>query len=645
MRRLSVANRGAGRSPMCLKLAFLPPRAKFGRSFWRTLCSILGAAAILSTGLQMSRGQQPCPSAYYPHNQPHVAPSTVTVSPDGLTTTVVTGQSIFPPCNPIAQCDPWLFPPGTNLLPTVYTNVCDGKGVEMPNTLPSTPSIPYNLLDSVSKPTIINPSGDPTNTLSPQDDLRFVVFNAILTNAEALQKGNLSPAQFAQRTSAIETSISFGLAMLEGNTTYQVSGKTVKFTRPYAGFPLLHYTAGNRVKKVDPTTHNVDVHQIWYDTHIESDTAYLDVRGVAGVPWTITYTVDVLNRGHDDFSPYVMYFDDPTLSPSGQAPMPYVGMDQAFYNMEDGTRTIFKVKMAPGKYFNLVYNWGWRAHPPRVQVIENACKTTPFNPPAPTADCATAPGTLVSFERNVFFQSGNLDKAYAIGKLSRYAPAKRIWLILHDTHDALAKKDYSRIIDFFRSDRDADGQPGVARQAWDDWRDRTRLPRGLPKSVMDAIAADKDSDLSLVYLNNTIYAYFTDGSRMDFPKWTVRGTWLKVALYNGDYFDHGYQNVDFGGGRGWENQFKSSVAVGGSGCWFTFGRNYWSMNIPPTAPVLAGNRIPQTVTVPAATPSTTGDDQFGVHKVQILYNYEPSHRLRFYQFDPVHHDVAIFSVH
>jgi hypothetical protein len=34
-----------------------------------------------------------------------------------------------------------------------------------------------------------------------------------------------------------------------------------------------------------------------------------------------------------------------------------------------------------------------------------------------------------------------------------------------------------------------------------------------------------------------------------------------------------------------------------------------------------------------------------MRKVQITYNYEPSRRLRFYQFDPLHHDVAIFSVH
>jgi hypothetical protein len=32
---LPAANRGARRGPMCLKLAPLLPRAKFGRSFWR----------------------------------------------------------------------------------------------------------------------------------------------------------------------------------------------------------------------------------------------------------------------------------------------------------------------------------------------------------------------------------------------------------------------------------------------------------------------------------------------------------------------------------------------------------------------------------------------------------------------------------
>lgn len=80
------------------------------------------------------------------------------------------------------------------------------------------------------------------------------------------------------------------------------------------------------------------------------------------------------------------------------------------------------------------------------------------------------------------------------------------------------------------------------------------------------------------------------------------------------------------------------MPVGGArGSSFAFGRAYWNMAIPPPASVM----------VPAATRAATpdGEDQFGLQKVQITYNYEPSRRLRFYQFDPVHHDVAVFSVH
>ncbi len=32
-------------------------------------------------------------------------------------------------------------------------------------------------------------------------------------------------------------------------------------------------------------------------------------------------------------------------------------------------------------------------------------------------------------------------------------------------------------------------------------------------------------------------------------------------------------------------------------------------------------------------------------KVHIQMNFDPSRRLRVYQFDPLHHDVAIFSIH
>jgi hypothetical protein len=58
-------------------------------------------------------------------------------------------------------------------------------------------------------------------------------------------------------------------------------------------------------------------------------------------------------------------------------------------------------------------------------------------------------------------------------------------------------------------------------------------------------------------------------------------------------------------------------------------------------------------TVTATAPVLVTYDQNGkevwlkptIKKFDIDYNFEPSRRLRFYQFDPLHHDVAIFSIH
>jgi len=68
---------------------------------------------------------------------------------------------------------------------------------------------------------------------------------------------------------------------------------------------------------------------------------------------------------------------------------------------------------------------------------------------------------------------------------------------------------------------------------------------------------------------------------------------------------------------------------------------HWWMNIPMMTP----DGQPFMVMIPAAKPDSQGQDVLGRYKVNITYNYEPSRRLRFYQFDPVHHDVAIFSIH
>jgi hypothetical protein len=532
------------------------------------------AAYALAVGLAIV----PAHAQDNPGPQPRPAPSTQTLSDDGMTTLVRTGEAIFP------EADPFTTVPPPNLLPTIFLDMVDGNGNVMPNTLPSTPERPYNLHPE--------PVVTPIERASPTDDLR-----TILRSLKAALDDREIDRRLAKRA----------VDIIEGNPVPD---------RAYSGFPLLHYTGPEQVKRVEPVLDdqgnviggNVDVHQIFYDNHIEADTIAVDPSEVLDVPWTVTYTVDVLNRGADDFSPFAVFFDDPALSPPGNPPLPHVGMDQTFFPMDDGTRNVFEIAMPPGKYLNLIYTWGWRIHPPRIQAIENARKT--IN------------GVSIQEHEAMVFgdapTSSRRAQRRAIAQIGALSPAKRMWHAF-------------RRIERTGSVRRAERALQRAESAFEDWQDRTRLPAG--------VAIDPDSDVTLLFVNNTIYGHargMTDDSQATAPDWTLRGTTLKFKLLNGDYFTHAYSNIDFGGLRGWENLFQPTQAVGGTGYLFTFGRAHWWINAGATSVGL--------ITVPPATRSERGD-VVGEHRVEIEYNYEPSRRLRFYQFDPLHHNVAIWSVH
>ena len=333
---------------------------------------------------------------------------------------------------------------------------------------------------------------------------------------------------------------------------------------------------------------------------------FLDTSSVAEVPWTITYVIDVLNRGADDFAPFAIYFDDPALSPPGK-PLPHIAMDQTFFPIEDGTRNVFKIHMTRGKYFNMTYHWGWRRHSPRIQVTDNALKVIEGK-------------KLPEWEIDVFGPTPSASRAEqlkAIAMIGDLAPEKRLWRAFMALRGGSSTQT-RKLLD-------------EAERAFEQSLDRLHLP--------DGVKEDPGSDLTLLYVNDTIYGHvkgIEDQSKVTMPKWELRGTTVKVKLYNGDYFLHGYINADFGGLRGWENTFQHTHATGGDGYLFTFGRANWWMN--------AGNPEVGLITVPPARRSGRGD-VVGEHNVEITYNYEPSRRLRFYQFDPLHHNVAIFSVH
>lgn len=531
----------------------------------------------------------PCPN-------PRPAAPQQTLQPDGITTKVITGTSIF------AEKDPFIDPVNaTNLIPNFDGNLFDGNGVEMENTLPSSAAHPYNLHDT--------PTVSKIPSTSPTDDLLHI-FKLLKHEGKDDDDGEgdgehrRSDEHNPSRAGLIQRA----LDILEGNPIPN---------RLYSGIAVLHYKGPEKVKKVDPVTRNVNIHQIWFDSHIESDAAFIDVSEVKEVPYTITYTVDVLNRGEDDFSPMVMYFDDPALSPPGMPAMPHTSMDTTFFPMTDGTRNVFKMNMPKGKYYNLTYTWGWREHPPRVQVTENAGKKL-MNPDGQAR-------TMVQWEQDVFGVAPTAsveNKLAAIAKIGELAPEKRMWQALRKA--AGYASDTATAPSGPQSDESVGKLMDEAMAALDDWSHRTRLPRG--------VQADPNADVTLFYANNTIYGQRKGGGLPDLDQWRLRGQNLKITLLNGDHFLHSYMSADFGGARGWENQFQSTKDIGGSGCWFTFGRFQWWVN--------AGGPFGMINIPPVAANGTPG-----LHKVDFTMNFEPSRRLRLYQFDPAHHESAIFSLH
>jgi len=438
-----------------------------------------------------------------------------------------------------------------------------------------------------------------------------------------------------------------GIDILEGNPVAK---------RAYSGFPLLHYQGPIKTQTVTPTVQNgvvvggtVTIHQVWYDTHVESDTSYLDPTAVNNVPWTIHYVVDVLNRGYDDFAGYIMYFDDPNnYSPAKK--VPNVGLDNTFFPMADGNRYEFDIAMAPARFWNLSYHWGWRKHPPRVQVVENVLIPVGGRPRNAVEFDAFCPNNQQAGYTCPALLSDPTVKNTAISMIGDVAPAKRMW---NDFHAILTGANGSAVLGVL-ADLDS---------AFNDWQNRTRMPAGLTE--------DPNADETLLFVNDTIYGHikgFTRDMQPEMFKYQKRGDQVRVALLNGDYFPHAYMLVDFGGIRGWENTFQNTLPIGGQGPLFTFGRNHWWIHTASgPIPIPIATR-PATNPGPVVTlaslrdtddPSTPDWNRIwqrkptqintvqglGMHTVIVNFNYDPPSRLRMYQFDGFHHDEGIWSPH
>lgn len=614
-----------------------------------------------AVGLALSVGLIASAYAQHPQSQPKPDPSQIHSIPIPGGWRVETAPGFFPPGNSATN------PPGTNFLATVYQNYRLPDGTELPNTLPSTPDGHYNLHDG---PVTVK-------SIRRESPIEDMLTQIVSIERHAMDRNDDSADD--DKNIPLKKAIGNAIDIIEGNTLSPAYLKS----RAYQGMPLLHYNGPLKFKVVqpilDPVTHatiggNVDVNMVYYGEFIESDTSMLDLSQVQEVPFTITYHVNILQNGIEDFAPFVMYFDGTIGSANELLPIVArnggIAMDQTFFPMlREGTRYTVKIKQSLGKYWSLIYHWGWRIHPPRVQVIENAGKLFPIN-----SQLQPVRITLLQMEQEVFGvnpRANQAAKEAAIAKIGDLAPPKRMWNILRTLKGQLQGNHF----------RDpAAVAPMIAnlRQAYLEWLTRRKLPTG--------VTADPNSQLTMLYVNNTIYGempqnvsgresglgpeQFKGASSFSLFDWETRPFEYKATLLNGDHFYHAYVNVDFGGQRGWENQFQFTDPTTvidettgeplfpinrggteeflkasprnpdingdpqlGSGCFFTFGRaHFWVNAGPPWG-------------APTFVPPVQADGTPSRMNIEIQMNFEPSMRLKVYQFDPFHHDVAVFSLH
>ena len=664
-------------------------------------------ALLASTALVHAQNTRP----FDPLPGPNTYPPAQVLSDDGVRIEINTQGTLLPQTYPYGadSTNP------ANMLPTIYGNSEDSAGNEIPNTLPSTPDNPYNLHPT---PQVTELEDLGLEEADPEIDLSIIIKRLkeavyprlrVASRKMFFRGGVGVPAdprrgveeKFAPEAGKIPApvrhidlnDVQMAIDILEGNPVPE---------RIYSGISLLNYDAGVRVKKAAPGTNVVDVHQVWARRNIFSDTAFICPfdTGIAGCEgaadlrnqeWIIRYTIDVAERGHEDFAPMVTYWDNPDLR--GGKRVPAIAMDQTFFPMEEGNRYVFEIHMAPAKFFNLTYHWGWRIHPTRIQAIENAGKVLPCvtadntgNAGQPATEINTpmalVPTNLLQCEHNVFGDNPKASeeaKIQAIAMLSDYSPAKRMWKAFRALRDMHGRGPRPVLRALVRE----------IEAAFKDWQNRNKLPRGL--------APDPDFDVTIAFMNNLLYGEIIGippNFQQRWDEWQTRGATLEVKIYNTDYFPHGYMNVDFGGTRGWENTFHNTIPLGGQGPWFSFGRHAFMANLPglvftPAAmrpeddsifaliandghyrrghshrgrmrmrgkPADYHARMASLVQAGFAEDvyeDVAGHDDvdavdengFGVREVIIHFRHDPPQRLRFYQFDPTHHNNDIWSVH
>ncbi|GJL65618.1 MAG: hypothetical protein NPIRA05_05890 [Nitrospirales bacterium] len=277
---------------------------------------------------------------------------------------------------------------------------------------------------------------------------------------------------------------------------------------------------------------DVTINMLWTGQNFDSDTFLLRVPKQA--------------HNYDEFQinwrVYSMIQEDlaPTTVLNDAAGRIFHGLDSTFLSMTNGSLNEITIKYPSIINFRGLYNWGWGAHPPRIQFLQ------------PVREQEAKQGGKNGWDPFSYSFVTRNREDQTIENIGMASPEKKAYWVAEQALNGTTGSEIARML----NERNT-----TPRGVFHEWVALSRNQRQLPpeawetiKDMPGVIPEDRrigPFDAVLAFVNNKLYGITRGGQPNTDGKSDVindfqQGDVTKVKVINLDRHTHYYRNVDFG---------------------------------------------------------------------------------------------------
>jgi len=270
-----------------------------------------------------------------------------------------------------------------------------------------------------------------------------------------------------------------------------------------------------------------DVHMLYYDGQIDSDTFLLHFPVDVHPDDTVRLNYRIFSLVEEDFSPTLVMLDH--REALNTVNFPFKGFDAVWIAFFPGQVLNVTVNYPPARMVRGVYTWGWRVHPPRIQFLQPTYEIIDQN----TGEVVLDPQSKSFIFRN--------REDLTLDTISDAAPEMKMYQVAEAVLDGASPATIEQWLTL------PDQGP---RGMWFEWADLAKTQTQIPPEAWDLLA---DEGLALgdfgeynmisIFMNNEMYG---DGPFGNEIRTWQQGDSFKVKLINLDEHTHYFRNVDFG---------------------------------------------------------------------------------------------------